>query len=309
MVIGTCFVDVKCFPYARLDYKGRNPGRVVFQHGGVGRNVAETLARLGAPVRFVSSVTAGGLGDEVTARLAALGVDVRALTQQPADGHGIWVAILEADGDLACSVSQLFDFEGIKAGWRQYGQQILDGAALVVLEVDLDPEAASLVLGDAAAAGVPVIGLPSNLTVVREHPDLLARIHTFICNQHEAGLLTGRPVESADAAAAATALVERYRLQRAVVTLGPAGATAAGAGGPAHTEAIPVTAVDTTGAGDAFVAGFAAATAAGLPTADALACAVRVAGWTVNAAEPVCPNLRDRMAADPWPGWRQVSRI
>lgn len=302
-------MDIKCFPSARLDYKGRNPGRVVFQHGGVGRNVAETLARLGADVRFVSSVTAGGLGDEVTARLAGLGVDVRALTQQPASGHGLWVAILEADGDLACSVSQLFDFEGIKAGWRLYRQRLLAGAAVVVLEVDLDAEAAAMVVADAAAAGVPVIALPSNLTVVRAHPELLARVHTFICNQHEAGLLTGYPVANEAAAAAAAALVERYHLQRAVVTLGPAGAAAADEGGTARCDAIPVTAVDTTGAGDAFVAGFAAATAAGLPTAEALTCAVRVAGWTVNAAEPVCPDLRDRMATDPWPGWRQVSRI
>lgn len=304
VVVGTCFVDIKCFPDARLDYQGRNVGQVVFQHGGVGRNVVETLARLHNPVRFISSVSQDGLGDEVIERLAALQADVSGIARLPRAGHGLWVAILEADGDLACSVSQQFDFSGIKQSWRQHRGQMLDGAGLVVLEIDMDRAVAAMVLEDAAAAGVPVFALPSNFAVMREHPELLHLVHTLICNLHEAELLLGH-------AAAPDTIAEqvrrRFDLQRAVVTLGAGGAVASDQGEGVHQVALSCPVVDTTGAGDAFVAGFTAASLAGMATADALACAVRVAGWTVASAESVCTDLELRVGSDDWPGWRRLA--
>lgn len=307
VVVGTVFVDVKAFASQPLDPCGRNLGQVEIVHGGVGRNVAETMALLGAPVRFASSVTAGGLGAEVRDRLRAVGVDTAAVGEAEAGGMGMWVAILQPDGNLALSLSQMPDLAPMKAAWRAGGRAALAGAGLCVLELDLDAEMAEMVLADAGAAGLPVVGLPGNFSVVRARPDLLARLDTLILNQHEAAALLGAPVPADPAAARAAAAAVCGRGPRnAVVTLGAAGAAAAGERGEAFVPALPVLVRDTTGAGDAFVAGYSHALAAGAGLADALACAARVAAWTVSSAESVCRDLPARIAADGWPGWSRL---
>lgn len=307
VVTGTVFVDVKAFAFNPLNPNGRNLGAVQFVHGGVGRNVAETLALLGAPVRFASSVTAGGLGDEVLSRLAARGVDTAAVGQGETAGNGMWVAILQPDGNLALSISQMPNLDFMKAAWRARGDAALAGAGLVVLELDLDVEMAELVLAAAGTAGLPVVGLPANFAVIRARPDLLGRLDTFICNEHEAAALLGAPVPTdAEAAVGAARALAAMGPGTAVITLGAAGSAAAGARGEAWTRAVSVEVKDTTGAGDAFVAGFSYALAAGAGLADALACASRVAAWTVNSTESVCLDLPERRAADPWAGWARL---
>ncbi len=309
VVVGTIFVDLKCFPQRELNFTGRNPGRARFYHGGVGRNVAETMALLGSRVRFSSSVQEGGIGDEVLGRLRQAGVDVDGVnvTASP-DGHGMWVAILHHNGDLACSVSQMPDVAHMERAWADHGRQLLDGAGLCVLEMDLSTALAERVLADAEAAGVPVVGLPANLACIRERPDLLERLHTFVCNQYEAEELYGQPVASVPAAKHAAREIVARGLQQVVVTVGALGAVALHRdwADPVHVPAHQVEVVDTTGAGDAFVAGLSHALGVGADLQLAVQAASRVAAWTVNARESVCRDLRARILGDPWEGWLEL---
>ena len=55
VVVGNVFVDFKGFPEGTYLPAGRNAGRVEIVHGGVGRNVAEDIANVGLPTRFVGS--------------------------------------------------------------------------------------------------------------------------------------------------------------------------------------------------------------------------------------------------------------
>ena len=100
LVFGAVFVDVKGFPSGKYIPTGRNIGRVEFVHGGVCRNVAENFAQLGVPVSFVSMVEDSAMGSEVCCRLEALGVDTTHVLRE-ANGMGMWLAILDENGDLA----------------------------------------------------------------------------------------------------------------------------------------------------------------------------------------------------------------
>ena len=83
VVFGTVFMDCKGFAAYRYDPLGRNVGSVRFIHGGVGRNVAEDLASIGAKVSFVSSVDDSALGLEVLNRLKNEGLDVGHVRRAP----------------------------------------------------------------------------------------------------------------------------------------------------------------------------------------------------------------------------------
>jgi len=311
VVVGTIFVDLKCFPKYEINYRGRNPGTAQFYHGGVGRNVAETMALLGSDVRFSSSVQEGGIGHEVLARLHEAGVDVDSINVSAApDAHGMWVAILHRDGDLACSISQMPDTQYMEEAWRTHGQRIVRDAQLTVLEFDLSDQLAEEVLRDAEAAGVPVVGLPGNFECIRRRPDLLPRLNTFICNQVEAEELAGgKPISSIPAAKQAARVILERGLEQVVITLGAQGAVALARGWdePFHVPVLPVDVVDTTGAGDAFVAGLSHALAAGAGLKLAVQAAARVAAWTVSSSESVCRDIPERIARDPWEGWGEIN--
>lgn len=307
VVVGTVFVDLKCFPQNEINYKGRNVGRTQFYHGGVGRNVAETMALLGSRVRFSSSVQDGGIGHEVMKRLDEVGVDVDGmLTTADPQGMGMWVAILHRDGDLACSISQMPDTGYMEEAWARHGRRMLKDAGLCVLELDLSIALADQVLKDAHEMGVKVVGLPGNSECIRKRPDLLTRLHTYVCNQVEAEELYGKPVASIPAAEhAALAILERG-MSQVVVTVGALGCVVAerGMGDPVHIPARAVEVVDTTGAGDAFVAGVSHALACGADLRTAAEAGTRVAAWTVSQTESVCREIPERKKSDIWAGWR-----
>ena len=311
VVVGTIFVDLKCFPKYELNFKGRNPGQTEFFHGGVGRNVAETMALLGSPVRFSSSVGEGGIGHEVLRRLQESGVEIDGINITTApDGHGMWVAILHRDGDLACSVSQMPNTAHMEEAWRRHGKRQLDGAGLAVVELDLSDRLVEDALSDAAAAGVPVVALPGNFECVRRNPGFLGRVHTFVCNQIEAEELWGKPVSSVPAAKqAAKAILERG-MEQLVITVGAQGSVAYSRelAEPVHVPALQVEVVDTTGAGDAFVAGLTHGLARGASLTVAVQAAARVAAWTVTHSESVCRDIPARIQGDAWEGWLEINR-
>ena len=99
----------------------------------------------------------------------------------------------------------------------------------------------------------------------------LAGADYFIPNESEAEFITGLPVQTMEeATACATALLGKG-FRRVVLTLGARGALFADSTGHVHVPPFGVTAVDTTGAGDAFIGSLAVFLAEGLPEKDAVA--------------------------------------
>jgi ribokinase len=110
----------------------------------------------------------------------------------------------------------------------------------------------------------PAPAVPANLAE-------LTGADYFIPNETEAELITGFPVQTTEqAAACAQALVEKG-FRRVVVTLGARGAVLADSAGHVHIPPFAVTAMDTTGAGDAFIGSLAVFLAEGLSEKDAIA--------------------------------------
>jgi sugar/nucleoside kinase (ribokinase family) len=114
-----------------------------------------------------------------------------------------------------------------------------------------------------------------------ELPAALSGARALMVNAREAELLTGLR----DPEAAAAALAERAPV--AIVTLGPAGALAAGVEGTARVPGVAVEAVDTTGAGDLFAAAYVWADHWGVPLLERLRWAVLYASLSVRVATAV----------------------
>ena len=282
------------------DPQGRNVGSVKFVHGGVGRNVAENIGRLGLPTSLVSSVDKGSIGNDVVDRLAASGVGSAFLARTDTGGMGMWLAVMDENGELAGSISQMPDLQGMENSLSLMGEAMMEQATHVALELDLNERITRQVLKLAKKKAKPVYGLPGNLEVVMKAPYVLDGLALFVCNHIELGRLCGEDFSDADAEKILMRLpqvTKKMGLQALVVTLGARGSVYYDAANEEQgfQPALPVKVVDTCGAGDAFFSGALAGLARGDSLAAAVVTGTEVAACTIQSAENNCIQLAEQM--------------
>jgi len=112
LVIGAALLDVHARSRANVVHGTSNPARMMSTPGGVGRNIAENLARLGTRVSLVALVGPDDAGDRVLRETAEAGVDVSLVMTGP-EPTGTYLAVLDRDGELVIALSDLTGTEGL----------------------------------------------------------------------------------------------------------------------------------------------------------------------------------------------------
>lgn len=292
VVLGAVFVDIKGYPNDIYIPGGRNSGRVEQVHGGVSRNIAEDVANIGLPSRFLSLVDDTSAGTEVIERLNRHGVDTTYMLRTK-DGMGTWLAIFDNTGDVIAAISKRPDLLPLAGLLDEKGGEIFRDAESALLEIDLDAETTARVMDYAEKNRFPVYAAVSNMSIAKERVALLRRCDCLVCNLQEAGLLFEKNYDGYTPEELLRLLPEAVRefgLQRMVVTLAEKGAVYVDRDGKCgHCPAESVTVVDTTGAGDAFFAGFAAGMTRGKTMAESCRIGTHLAATVICSTENVCP--------------------
>lgn len=296
-VIGVVFVDVKGFPHGKYIPTGRNIGDVRIVHGGVSRNVAQNLANVGNDVTFITMFEPDALGSGVRANLAANGVDLTYAIEAPA-GMGIWLAVMNENGDLAGSISRQPDSSRLDALFQERGDEIMQNCDDVVLEIDMRASIADRVFELAEKHRRDIYVIVGNMGVILKRQALLSRVRLIVMNEIEAGLLFGCTLDPADPERVleVTRIEAKKRdLKQIVVTLGVHGSIYFDSrnGDAGFVPAEPTRLVDSTGAGDAFFSGTVDGLIHGMNLRDACARGARLASLTIQTEENTCPRIHN----------------
>ena len=174
VVIGASFVDVKGYPLEQYIPGGRNVGRVVQVHGGVGRNVVEDIANVELRPTFVSVVDDTGLSDDVVRNLIRHKVEVRYIARSP-EGLGTWLAVFDNDGDVIASISRRPDVSKIEEVLDEHGDEIFSSADSIVIEFDMEVPILKKALDLAEKYDKEVYTVISNMSIAMKRRDLLRR--------------------------------------------------------------------------------------------------------------------------------------
>lgn len=297
VVVGAVFVDIKGFPDTVYSPTGRNAGRVITVHGGVGRNVAEDIANVELRPRFVSMVDNTASGTEVLRNLDKHRVDTRYVLSEP-DGMGQWLAVFDNNGDLAGSISRRPNLDALIGLLDERGDDIFRDADSIVAEIDLDEEIVKRILHYAKRYDKRVYGVVSNMAIACQRRDFLCSVACTVCNLQEAGILFVDDFSGYTPDKLAVELknrVNRAGIPSMVVTLGSLGAVYAEAAGDCgYCPPETVTVRDTSGAGDAFCAGTAIGLTYGKRLCEAVRIGTRLAASVISIAENTCPRFRPR---------------
>jgi sugar/nucleoside kinase (ribokinase family) len=272
LVVGDVMDDVVVRPLGRVAPDSDTASVIEARPGGSGANVAAWIGHLGAPVRFTGRVARADV-DRHAALLAAHGVDARLQADDEASTGR--VVVIAGDERRA-----MFTDRGANARLAALPEALLDGVAVLHLSgyVLFDADARAAALGLAAAAAARGIAL----SVDPNSESFLRAVGIEAFRDWTAGWALCFPnADEAQALGGAPELARRCDL--VVLKRGPGGAALYRRDAPPQEvpgRAVP--AVDPTGAGDAFAAGFLAARVRGEDDVEAASAAVRAAAAAVT---------------------------
>lgn len=300
-VVGAANIDLISY-VPRLPHLGETLHGTGFRmgYGGKGANQAVMAAKLGASVSMVTKLGRDTFGEGTLANFRAMGVDTRLVTYTDEASSGVAPIFVDPGGSNAIVIvtgaNDLLTADDI-----EQARPTMAEAGVVVCQLEIPLETTVMALRAARAEGARTILNPAPARP--DLPDELLQLSDVFCpNQGEAALLTGRPVDTVEDAAQAAALLRRRGCRAVVVTLGGDGCLVADAEGAEHGEGVAVDAVDTTGAGDAFVGALACFLARGDTLRNAARSANRIASLSVlghgtQTSFPDRSDLPDELAA------------
>jgi ribokinase len=258
--------------------------------GGKGANQAVGARRLGAEVTLVGRVGDDLFGRRMVDTLRSHGVACDFVQVDQGSESGVALILVDKQAENFVVVVPGANMRLTPADVEAAADQLRTADVLLMqLEIPLDTAERAI---DVAQEGKAVCIL--NPAPARPLPDcLLGKVHLLTPNQSEARVLTGIPADTLEGAEAAGRALLDKGVQTVILTLGAQGALIVRPDRTLHVAGIPVDALDTTGAGDAFMAGLAVALAEGKALEDATRFA-NVAGALATRKPGAMPSLPTR---------------
>jgi len=291
VTVGAASMDVKARALGPLVPRTSNHGRVGLSLGGVARNVAENLARLGVESCLITAVGDDAFGMEIVQRTAAAGVDTSRVQVLPGDRSAVYSAILDERGDMVVSVDDMRVVETITPEVIRAHRRVLQAASMIVVDANLPLRSLHEVLTVAKRARVPVCADPVSIGLAERLKPRLCDYTIITPNADEAAVLCDAPVNDLAQATRAAQHLVTCGVQVVVITLAEQGLFYATREGSGHIPAPRVSVVDATGAGDALTAGVVYGFTIGLPVDDCMRLGVSAATLTLLSADSVSPEL------------------
>jgi ribokinase len=246
--------------------------------GGKGANQAVMAARLGASVAMVTKVGSDTFGEMTRKNFEVEGISTEFVLVEQNEASGVAPILVDDQGHnmviIVPGANMRLRSEEVRAA-----EPLIRGARIVVAQLEIPDDAILTAFHIAREAGVRTILNPAP---AREVPDeLLALTDILVPNETEAELLTGLSTEEESLKATARSLHGKG-VGTVILTLGARGALLWDGQQAIQFPAPEVAAVDSTGAGDAFIGSLAYALSNGEPLEEAIDFANHAAALSVT---------------------------
>jgi len=236
--------------------------------GGKGANQAVAAARLGAQVSMMGRLGRDSFADTLLENLASSGVDAAYVHKDTEAATGVALIVVDERGENSIVVASGANMQLSEAD-VDAAESMIASADVLVLQLEVPLPAIFRSAEIAHQHGVAVVLNPAP---ARELPaELYELVDVLIPNETETALLTGQQSDSSERLSAATHQFLERGVGAVVITLGKQGALLTNQEYDGRKfEAFQINAVDTTAAGDAFVAGLAVSLGTGHPLLEAI---------------------------------------
>ncbi len=289
VVIGGSNIDFKARSAVKATPQTSNPGHSSMTPGGVGRNVAENIARLGDRVHLISVVGEDSMGDDLIRHTEAAGVSVDQVART-SQSTGTYTAVLDVDGELIVAISDMAAVAELDTARLDTARDLIASASVVVLDGNLSLGTFNHAVELASPTRIVFepVSVPKAAGLRNAIDD---RIFAITPNRDELAALTAMPAQTDhEIATAANALHDRG-VRLVWVGLGERGSMLSSSTGIVEIPAFPTDVVEVTGAGDSMLGAFCHGLLAGASPTEAARLGHAAAALTIASQHTVRPDL------------------
>ena len=251
VVMGGSNMDIGGRPYKPLVAADSNPGKIKTSLGGVGRNIAHAITKLGIKTYLITAVGDDYVGNLIMKRCEETGIDMSRSLVLPGETSSMYLFINDSEGDMSIAVSHMEIVKNITPEYVDSLSGFINGASAVVIDCNLSQETLLHVIGTCKAPVYVDTVSTSHAQKIKGH---LKGIDTLKPNKLEAAMLTGMTIETAGDIKAAAREIMNQGVRRVFISAGEGGVVAAEDNACYMVSGFPSEVISTTGAGDSAAA-------------------------------------------------------
>lgn len=253
VVLGGANMDICGKALGELRSGDSNPGRVHTAAGGVARNIAENLARLGSDTRLVTAVGNDPYGQRLIEVSQQAGINMRHTLVLDGLSTSCYLSLHDSSGEMGCAINDM----GILASLTPQRLTALDGqmsaASALVLDTNLATPTLAWLFD--RYGHLPLFVDTVSVAKVEKIRPWLPAIHTLKPNRLEAESLCGITIRGPQDGPAVAEWFHRAGVRRLFLSLGEQGIFYSDGEHQEHLSILPCPVINVTGGGDAFMGG------------------------------------------------------
>lgn len=267
-------------------------GAFLMNPGGKGANQAVAASRLGGQVTFVASIGNDIFGRQALQQFQREKINTSYITTDKDHPSGVALINVDAKGENSIAVAPGANSQ-LSIIKVEPALKSINHSAIVLLQLEIPLETVEYIIEQGYKNNLKVILNPAPANTLND--EVFKHLYVITPNETEAELLTGVKVTNLESAECAAAVLHEKGVPNVVITLGSKGAFLSNNEKKQHILAPPVTATDTTAAGDCFNGALAVAISENksLDVSVAFACKAASISVTRMGAQSSLPNRKE----------------
>ena len=256
-VIGGANIDIHGKSLKALRQKDSNPGTVHTSAGGVARNIAENLARLGVDSRLISAIGNDHHGQMLMRLSRDAGIEMQYVHEIASAPTSTYLSVLDDTGDMQVAIADMSIIDQLSAERLRPQEAMLQQSSLMILDTNLSDDALEWLTGTFVDRTI-FADTVSTTKALRLKP-YLQSIHTLKAGTIEAEALTGCEARTQAQLRRVASLLHDEGVKRVFITRGDQGVfySTGDKQGMQKMKHTKHEIHNAGGAGDAFLAGLA----------------------------------------------------
>lgn len=289
-VLGGANIDIVGFPHQGLVQQDTNAGRLQMSLGGVGRNIADNLVRLGIDTKLISVIGDDVHGKKIVDSCTDLNIDINDSLFLKNTPSSVLLVIMNSNNDIALGVSAMDIYEKLNSDFLRKKKKQIENSRLTVIDTNISEVSIDYVVNQFKSTYF--LDTVSGSKVHRAK-SILNKIQYLKSSIKEASILWGKKISNeADLIKAGSYFMKRG-VEKVFITMGENGVFYCDRKSHGVFPAKKVKVVNTNGAGGAFCSGAIHGIYNKLSTAECVEIGMKCAEMTIQHPLSVCPSINE----------------
>lgn len=251
-VIGGANIDITGKTFEKLNPNDSNPGIITTSLGGVGRNIAENLSRMGIEVEFITILGGDNYSRDIQESCKSLNLSLENSLILEDKRTSTYLSIIDENGEMALAVSDMSIYDMITPDFLKERLEIINNSMACICDTNIPKASIEFIMNHVKA---PIFIDTVSIHKTEKLKDNLHNVFALKPNILEAQILSGISIESEEDIIKASDILIEKGVKHLYLTLGPKGVYYTDGIIKGKLPSITKNIVNVTGAGDSFLAG------------------------------------------------------